>query len=114
MRLLPSLITMAAAALPLSSGFVLSKLTNPHSNQVSDVLWTLGPNLPDVFSIFLMNVSETFDLKFVVADTIKTSAGGLTVQLPVLTPSDDYVLYAVNSTSPDFHYASSERFEIFA
>ncbi|KAJ7665911.1 hypothetical protein DFH06DRAFT_1323075 [Mycena polygramma] len=84
-----------ALALPLVSSLKLSPPTNPHSNQTTDILWT------------------AFDLKDIVGEFIDPAPGKITVKFPVLKPSDDYVLYAVNATNLDWVLASSGRFTIF-
>ncbi|KAJ7473517.1 hypothetical protein FB451DRAFT_1175157 [Mycena latifolia] len=110
-------LSCAAIALPLVSALKLSQPTNPHSNQTTDILWTVGAQDPPTWTLFLMNISQAFDLKDIVGEFIDPAPGKITVKFPVLRPrslSDDYVLYAVNATNLDWVLASSGRFTIFA
>ncbi|KAJ6626253.1 hypothetical protein B0H10DRAFT_1999454 [Mycena sp. CBHHK59/15] len=112
MRFIPSILTIA---LPLAaSALKLSPPTNPHSGQVTDILWTVEPHDPPTWTLFLMNISQAFDLKDIVAENVDPAPGKLTHKFPVLKPSNDYVLYAVNATNLDWVLASSGRFTIFA
>ncbi|KAJ6557883.1 hypothetical protein B0H19DRAFT_1376443 [Mycena capillaripes] len=103
-----------ALALPFVSSLKLSPPTNPHSNQTTDILWTVEARDPPTWTMFLMNISQAFDLKDIVGEFIDPAPGKITVKFPVLKPSDDYVLYAVNATNLDMVLASSGRFTIFA
>ncbi|KAJ6478799.1 hypothetical protein C8R47DRAFT_1138196 [Mycena vitilis] len=110
-----SIFLAMTLALPFVSSLKLSPPTNPHSNQTTDILWTVEPNDPPTWTLFLMNISQAFDLKDIVGEFIDPAPGKLTVKFPpLLKPSDDYVLYAVNATNLDWVLASSGRFTIFA
>ncbi|KAJ6530864.1 hypothetical protein DFH09DRAFT_1093474 [Mycena vulgaris] len=76
-----------AIALPLAKGIKLSPPTNPHSNQTTDILWTVEVHDPPTWNLFLMNISQSFDLKANLGEFIDPAAGHLTVKLPVLRPS---------------------------
>ncbi|KAJ6511712.1 hypothetical protein DFH09DRAFT_268380 [Mycena vulgaris] len=109
-----SRFAVLALALPLVSAIKLSPPTNPHSNQTTDILWTVEAHDPPTWTMFLMNISQAFDLKDIVGEFIDPAPGKITVKFPVLRPSDDYVLYAVNATNLDWVLASSGRFTILA
>ncbi|KAJ7243755.1 hypothetical protein C8J57DRAFT_60724 [Mycena rebaudengoi] len=106
--------SFVAIALPLAFALKLSPPTNPRSNQTTDVRWIVEARDPPTWNLFLMNISQAFDLKANLGENINPAPGKLTVKLPVLRPSNDYVLYAVNASNWDQVLASSGAFTIFA
>ncbi|KAJ7080167.1 hypothetical protein B0H15DRAFT_487461 [Mycena belliarum] len=105
---------LAAIALPLVTALKLRPPTNPHSDQTTDIMWTVEPNDPPTWNLFLMNISQAFDLHAIVGEFVDPAPEKITFKFPVLRPADDYVLYAVNASNWDMVLASSGRFTIFA
>ncbi|KAF9457642.1 hypothetical protein BDZ94DRAFT_1272650 [Collybia nuda] len=110
MRLLYTILV----AFPFVSGVSLQPPTNPHVGAITDINWINGARDPPTWGLFLMNISQAFDLKanFGVIDPKPQT---VRVTLPsTLRPSNDYVLYAVNVSNWDQVLGSSGRFSISA
>lgn len=61
--LAPYITCSFLVVLPLVSAVTLQPPTNPHVGAVTDIHWINGPRDPPTWGLFLMNISQAFDLK---------------------------------------------------
>ncbi|KAJ7584039.1 hypothetical protein C8J56DRAFT_1166907 [Mycena floridula] len=86
--------------------------SNPRSGAVTEITWTIEARDPPTWGLFLMNSTQAFGLKGILAEAVDASAGSLSVTLPQVTPASIYILKAVNQTNVDQSLGWSPVFAI--
>ncbi|KAF9552592.1 hypothetical protein CPC08DRAFT_768187 [Agrocybe pediades] len=108
--------TITATSLLASGAFALTlqPLVNATIGGIAEVHWTIGPNDPATWNLFLMDPNYIFGLKGILATNVDNSLGHITVSLAGanVQPGVPYNLQAANANEPDLRYAASPVFTL--
>jgi len=96
--------------LPLVSAITFETPTNFTSGGPATINWTPDSSDPDVFSLELVNPS--FHNSFAIGNNIRTAAGTVNVNLPIVPAGDNYQLKAVQISNIDNVFGTSSQFTI--
>jgi hypothetical protein len=103
-------LSVLALVVPFVLGLTLDPLNGATSGGQVTIKWTSVPDDPATFSIFLVNT--VFHNNFGIANTVQTSAGSLTLQLPAVPATDGYTLMATANSDINQVFATSASFSI--
>ncbi|KIK81717.1 hypothetical protein PAXRUDRAFT_832661 [Paxillus rubicundulus Ve08.2h10] len=105
-------LTALALALPLVSALTLNTPIGVTTGGEVTITWTASTTDPTSFTLELVNT--VFHNTFAIANTVQTSLGTITIQLPQVPVGDGYTLEAVANNNVNQIYAQSGDFSVGA
>ncbi|KAI0050591.1 hypothetical protein FA95DRAFT_1581118 [Auriscalpium vulgare] len=100
--------SILVALLPLVSALQFNTPTNLTSAAEATISWTQQANDPQVITIELVNT--IFHNTFAIANNIQSTAGTITLLLPVIPAGDGYTLEAIDIGNQNNVFATSGDF----
>ncbi|KIJ11334.1 hypothetical protein PAXINDRAFT_157332 [Paxillus involutus ATCC 200175] len=101
-----------ALALPLVSALTINTPTGATTGGTITITWSASTTDPTSFTLELTNT--IFHNTFAIANTVTTSTGSITLQLPQVPVGDGYTVEAVANNNVNQVYAQSGDFSVGA
>ncbi|OAX38947.1 hypothetical protein K503DRAFT_690596, partial [Rhizopogon vinicolor AM-OR11-026] len=101
-----------AFALPLASALTLDTPTGATNGGIVTITWSATTSDPSTFSIELVNT--IFHNTFAIANSVQTSTGSLTLELPQIPVGDGYTIEAIQYNNINVVLATSGDFSVGA